>query len=187
MIKWNLSDLPELKVGDCLAFEAIGLQKIVHIIGAKSCHWAMVGERLVDDSISEGDYSISDSTFKGISTHLLNEYRYWGMRVYRPKLSLPDQRVLAPYIIKRYCYYGICKYDWFGILHVALWVIFRKIGFKVAWWESKLAYTNTRFWCLEFNEIVWRDLGYPLVPENEPPHPGNMENSSMLELIWGTY
>lgn len=182
-IKWNLTDLPALMVGDELLFEAVGWQKIVYILGAKSFHGAMAGERLIDDSISEGDYSISDSIDKGITTHLLSEYQHRGMRIYRPKLPPDHQRELAPLLIKRYCYYGDQRYDWFGVLAVALWLILRKLGFNIEWF----VHDSNRFWCLEFNEIVWRDLGYPLVPENEPPHPGNMENSLMLELIWGTF
>jgi hypothetical protein len=179
--KWELSDLPKLKVGDCLAFEAEGWQKVVSIIGAKSFHWAMVGERLIDDDISTGDYAVVDSISKGICTHLLSEYRYRGMRVYRP--HVPNQEAKKRYLIKRYCYWGDNRYDWFGVLAVALWLLLRKIGLDPEWW----VHDSNRFWCLEFNEIVWRELGYPLVPENEPSHPGNMENSPMLKLIWGTY
>jgi hypothetical protein len=182
-MKWNLALLPPLKVGDCLAFEATGWQKIVRIIGAQSFHWAMVGELLADDTISEGDYSIFDSTDKGITAHLLSEYQSRDMRIYRVKISAEHQKELAPLIMKRYFYWGDTKYDWFGVLMVSFWLKLRKFGFNVEWW----VHDSNRFWCLEFNEIVWRELGYPLVPENEPPHPGNMENSPMLELIWSTY
>ncbi|MCJ7829366.1 MAG: hypothetical protein MUP81_06470 [Dehalococcoidia bacterium] len=181
--KWELKDLPPLKVGDCLAFEATGWQKVVHIIKAVSFHWALIGEALVDDTISHGDYAVCDSIDKGITTHLLSEYQGRGMRIYRPKLPPDYQRELAPLLIKRYCYYGDQRYDWFGVLAVATWLILRKLGWNVEWW----VHDSNRFWCLEFNEIVWRDLGYPLVPEDEPPHPGNMEKSPMLELIWSTF
>jgi hypothetical protein len=181
--KWKIKDLPSLLVGDCLAFEAVGWQKIVHITGAKSFHWAMVGQNLIADDINAGDYAVCDSIDKGITMHLLSEYQGRGMRIYRPKISTTKQMWLAPLLIKRYCYYGDQRYDWFGVLAVAAWVLLRILDFNVEWW----VHDSNRFWCLEFNEIVWRDLGYPLVPEDEPPHPANMENSKMLELIWGTY
>ena len=181
--KWELSELPDLKVGDCLAFESTGWQKIVKLIGARSFHWGMIGGPLQDDSISEGDYSIFDSTSKGITAHLLSEYRARGMRVYRIRIEDDYHKELAPLLMKRYFYYGDQRYDWFGVLAVATWLLLRKLGFNVEWW----VHDSNRFWCLEFNELVWRDLGYPLVPENEPPHPGNMERSPALKCIWGTY
>jgi len=181
--KWELSNLPPLLVGDCLAFEATGWQKIVYIIGARSFHWALVGQKLVNDDISAGDYAVCDSIDKGICTHLLSEYRYRNMRIYRPILETNHQEAMAPWLIKRYCYYGDQRYDWKGVLAVTTWLLLRKLGLNIEWW----VHDSNRFWCLEFNEIVWRDLGYPLVPESEPPHPGNMENSPMLKLIWGTF
>jgi len=181
---WGLGQLPELKVGDCLAFEAEGWQKAaVRIIGAKSWHWAMCGERLVDDEISVGDHSVADSISKGITTHLLSEYRNRHMRVYRPKLLPSTQEELTPRLIKQYCYWGDQRYDWLGVLMVAIWCLLRKLGCHVEWW----VHNSHRFWCLEFNNTVWRDLGYPLVPEDEPPYPTNMENSPMLELIWSNF
>lgn len=185
MIKWGLGQLPELKVGDCLAFEAEGWQKAaVAIIGAETFHWAMCGERLIDDEISVGDHAVADSISKGITTHLLSEYSSRHMRVYRPKLP-PGvvQEILVPKIIKLYCYYGTRMYDWIGVLMVATWCLLRKLGFKVRWWE----HDPSRFYCLEFDWRVWKDLGYSLVPEDEPPYPGNMERSRMLELIWSSF
>lgn len=190
---WKLEDLPELKAGDCLAFRAEGLlQNSVHIVGAKSFHWAMVGEPAIDDDISVGDYSVHDSTNKGITAHLLSEYQYRHMRVYRPKMEAGLQDALKGRIMKRYLYYGDQKYDYKGVFMVTWYLLLNKLGsilkkvhlgFSVEWW----VHNSHKFWCLEFNEIVLRDLWKPIVPITEPPHPGNMERSENLELIWGTY
>src|SRR3972149_6432786 len=100
---WSLDELPPLLAGDCLAFKAEGfLQNSVKIIGAKSFHWAMCGEPAVDDDISVGDYSVHDSTDKGITAHLLSEYQYRHMRVYRPKMDAGLQDPLKEKIMKRY-------------------------------------------------------------------------------------
>lgn len=173
-----------MNVGDNLAFAAEGWQKpAVKVIGAKTFHWALVGERVIDDEISIGDYSIADSISKGITRHLLSEYRHRNMRVYRPKLPPGHQDIFARNIVKLFDYYGDQCFDTKGVLMVAVWCLLRKLGLQVEWWE----HNSRRFWCLEFVEIVWRDLGYPLVPVSEPPYPTNMENSPMLELIWGTF
>lgn len=105
------------------------------------------------------------------------------MRVYRPKLPLGIQEARAPRLIKLYSYYGDQRYNWFGILIVAMWWLLRKADFKVEWWE----HDGNSFYCLEFVDIVWRDLGYPLVPGDEPPYPTNMEQSPVLELIWSSF
>lgn len=181
---WNLADLPELKTADCLAFRAEGIQVFqVKIIGAITYHWGMVGERVTDDSVSAGDYSVFDSTSKGITAHLLSEYQTRHMRVYRPRMELGEQERLKELLMKRYYYYGDQRYDYKGVIMVALWTLLRKLRLKVEWW----VHDSSKFWCLEFNEIVLRDLWKPLVPTTEPPYPTNMENSPMLELIWGTF
>lgn len=181
---WKLSELPELKVGDNLAFKATGIEVIqVKIIGAVTYHWGMVGERVVDDSMSAGDYSVFDSTSKGITAHLLSEYQSRHMRVYRPRMEPGVHVALKDHIMKRYYYYGDQHYDYKGVAMVALWCLLRKLGLKVEWW----VHDSNKFWCLEFNEVVLRDLWKPLVPITEPPYPTNMENSSILEKIWGTF
>lgn len=183
--KWELKDLPELKVGDCLAFEAEGWQRIVWLVGGRSFHWGMVGRPVIDDELSKGDYQIIDSTSKGTTNHLLSEYQGRGMRVYRPRMQITGK--LAKQILKRCYYYGCCQYDYFGVANVFAWCLLRMAGFKVAWWESKLAYTNTKFWCLELDEQILDDFGLSLIPDDEPAYPYNMENSKALRLIWGTY
>lgn len=182
---WSLADLPELKTGDNLAFKAEGAkqQAMVKLIDAKTFHWGLVGERQINDEISVGDWSVVDSLSKGITTHLLSEYQYRHMRIYRPKLPEGEQDRLKPYLLKRYSYYGDQHYDWKGVVMVGIWCILHKLGLNVEWWE----HDSSAFWCLEFNEIVWRNFGYPLVPESEPPYPTNMERSERLELIWGTF
>lgn len=181
---WKLEELPELKVGDNLAFKAKGWGKLAAaIIKAKTFHWEMLGDRLVDDEISVGDWSCVGSTDKGITTHLLSQYQYRHMRIYRPKLSPGVQETLKPYILKRFSYWGDQHYDVKGVIMVALWCLLRKLGFKVEWWE----HNSSKFWCLEFNNIVWRDFDFALVPDSEPPYPTNMERSPRLELIWSTF
>jgi len=183
-IVWELAELPPLLTGDNLAFEAEGSQVAqVKIIGAVTYHWGMVGERLMDDPVSAGDYSVFDSTSKGITAHLLSEYQTRHMRVYRPRMEPGDQERLKELILKRYYYYGDQRYDYKGVVMVALWCLLRKLGFKVEWWE----HDSSKFWCLEFNEIVLRDIWRPLVPITEPPYPTNMENSRFLEKIWGSF
>jgi len=59
------------------------------------------------------------------------------------------------------------RYDYKGVVMVGLWCLLRKLGLKVEWWE----HGSSKFWCLEFNEIVLRDLWRPLVPITEPPYP----------------
>ena len=181
---WKLNELPELRVGDSLAFKAEGIQvPMMKIIGAVSFHWGMVGEKMADDTSSIGDYSVFDSTSKGITAHLLSEYQCRHMRVYRPKMEQEVYERLKSNIIKRYYYYGDQRYDYKGVAMVALWCLLRKLGFGVEWWE----HNSSRFWCLEFNEIVLRDLWKPIVPISEPPYPTNMENSPMLTKIWSTF
>lgn len=181
---WKLSDLPELKTADNLAFKAEGIQvPQVKIIGAVSYHWGMVGEKVVDDYVSVGDYSIFDSTSKGITAHLLSEYQYRHMRIYRPRMEPDEQERLKDLIMKRYYYYGDKHYDYRGVVMVALWCLLRKLGLDVEWW----AHNSGQFWCLEFNEKVLSDLWKSLVPTTEPPYPTNMENSPLLEMIWDTY
>lgn len=182
---WFLTDLPELKTGDNLAFRAQGtLQRLqVKLIRAATYHWALVGDKRVDDELSVGDWEVVDSTSKGITAHLLSEYQYRHMRVYRPKLLPAVQDTLKPYLLKRYNYYGDQRYDYWGVGMVALWYLLKKVGFNVEWF----VHNSKKFWCLEFNELVWRDFGFPLVSSTEPPYPTNMENSPMLELIWGTF
>ncbi len=183
-IIWNLSDLPELKTGDNLAFKAEGIQVTqVKIIGAVTYHWGMVGEELVVLTGADSDYSVFDSTSKGITAHLLSEYQNRHMRVYRPRMEPGEQEGLKDLILKRYYYYGDQHYDYGGVAMVALWCLLRKLGLKVEWF----VHDSSRFWCLEFNEIVLRDLWRPLVPITEPPYPTNMENSPLLEKIWGTF
>lgn len=181
---WKLADLPELRAGDNLAFKAEGIGAIqARIIGAVSYHWGMVGERVVDDPESTGDYSVFDSTNKGITAHLLSEYQTRHMRIYRPKMEPGVYVALKDHIMKRYYYYGDQRYDYVGVLMVALWCLLRKLGLSKEWW----VHNSRKFWCLEFNEVVLRDLWEPLVPTDEPPYPTNMENSPKLELIWGTF
>ena len=182
---WEFEDLPRLKTGDNLAFKAEGtLQEWqAKLIGAVTYHWGMVGERQVDDEYSTGDWSIFDSTSKGITAHLLSEYAHRHMRVYRPRLTPAEQRRLKPRILKMYLYYGDQKYDYSGVFMVAVWWLLRKMGFKIEWF----VHNSNKFWCLEFNETVLRRLGFPLVPASEPPYPCNMERSDKLELIWGTF
>ena len=207
---WSLTDLPELKVADCLAFRAEGWQRpAMKLIGAESFHWALAGvkidyrqifnviiqhrddfpaqlisrlnERLAE--IEVGDYQVVDSISKGITHHLLSEYQTRHMRVYRPKYQDGVQDALAPFFLERYLYYGDQTYDKKGVLMVAAWLLLNKAGFNVEWWE----HDANQFWCLEFDEIVHRDYGLALVSENEPAYPTNMERSPMLELIWSTF
>ena len=180
---WDLADLPPLLVGDNLAFKAEGIQVAqAKIIGAVTYHWGMVGERVADDIVSVADYSVFDSTSKGITAHLLSEYQPRHMRVYRPKMQPGEQERLKALILKRYYYYGTDLYDWKGVIMVGLWCLLRKLGFKVEWWE----HNASRLYCLEFNEVVLRPWIH-LVSEDEPPYPRNMEQSNKLELIWGTF
>jgi len=181
---WSLDDLPDLRIGDNLAFRAEGIERpMMKLIGADTFHWAMAGAPVCDDSVSEKDYSVFDSTAKGITAHLLSEYQCRHMRVYRPKMGFAIYEKLREPIIKRYLYYGDQLYDWKGVGMVSLWCLLHKFGFQVEWWE----HNSHRFWCLEFNEIILRDLWKPLVPIIEPPYPKNMENSPLLEKIWGTF
>lgn len=181
---WSLEDLPELKAGDNLAFKAEGIwTPLMKFIGAMSFHWAKVGDKTIDDEVSIGDYEVADSTDKGITAHLLSEYQYRHMRVYRPNYLERDFGQLKPYILKRYLYYGDQHYDYKGIFMVALWLLLRKIGLKIDWWE----HNSNQFWCIEFDNIVDSDFGYPDVPDNEPPYPTNMERSTAQQLIWGTF
>lgn len=181
---WTLKDLPPLLVGDNLAFKAEGYQvPLVSLIDAESFHWAMVGARQVDDEISIGDYGVHDSTSKGVTDHLLSGYQTRHMRVYRPVLAPGRQEELKWRILKRYKYWGDQKYDYFGVAMVGVWWIAHKVDPKIEWF----VHNSSKFWCLEFNFVVWRDFGLLLVPESEPPHPGNMEKSVNLKQIWGTY
>lgn len=182
-IIWELKDLPELRIGDNVAFKAEGLQKpFVRLIGAETWHWGMVGQKVVNDTISEGDYSVFDSTNKGITAHLLSEYQHRHMRVYRPKLSIKKQAKIRKLLMKRYYLYGTDHYDWKGVIMVGAWCILRKLGLNVEWWE----HDDNKLYCLEFNEVVIRPFIH-LTPENEPPYPANMEQSSNLKIIWGTF
>jgi hypothetical protein len=181
---WTLNDLPPLLVGDNLAFKAEGYQvPLVSLIDAESFHWAMVGARQIEDEFSIGDYGVHDSTSKGITAHLLSEYRTRHMRVYRPVLAPGRQEELKQQILKRYLYWGDQKYDYFGVVMVGVWWIAHKVNPNFEWF----VHNSSKFWCLEFNFVIWRDFGLLLVPEIEPPHPGNMEKSPNLKLIWGTY
>lgn len=181
---WTLNDLPSLLVGDNLAFKAEGYQvPLVSLINAESFHWAMVGARQIDDEVSIGDYGVHDSTSKGVTAHLLSEYQTRHMRVYRPVLTPGRQEELKQQLLKRYLYWGDQKYDYFGVAMVGVWWIAHKVNPNVEWF----VHNSSKFWCLEFNFVVWRDFGLLLVPESEPPHPGNMEKSPNLKLIWGTY
>ncbi len=183
-IIWKLTELPPLLTGDNLAFKAEGIQvPQVKIIGAVTYHWAMAGERVADDIVSAGDYSVFDSTSKGITAHLLSEYQTRHMRVYRPRMEPGEQDRLKDLILKRCYYYGLDRYDFKGVFLVVIWCLLRKLGFEVEWW----VHNAKRFWCLEFNNTIWRDLGYPIVVDSEPPYPTNMENSPLLEEIWGTF
>lgn len=183
--KWDLQSLPELKTGDNLAFKAVGLQiPQVKIIGAESYHWGLVGERVFDNYVSVGDYSVFDSTTKGVTAHLLSEYQTRHMKIYRPKLEPGVLDSLKRDILKRCYYYGTDRYDWRGLFMVALWCLIRKVKPNVEWWE----HNSNKLWCLEFNEVILRPLiPTPLVPASEPPYPTNMENSPHLELIWSSY
>jgi len=182
---WSLDELPELRAGDCLAFKAEGYQiPVMKLIGAKSFHWAMCGRRVSDDELSTGDYSVHDSIDKGITAHLLSEYQTRHMRIYRPRMAAWQQKALEDKVMKRYLFYGDQKYDWKGVIMVGIWVILNKLlRINVEWWE----HNSDKFWCLEFDELVWRKLWRPLVPITEPPYPTNMEQSNKLELIWGTF
>lgn len=196
---WDLGDLPELKTADNLAFKAEGIQvPQVKLIGAVTYHWELVGEQRINDSISVADWSAVGSISKGISTHLLSQYRHRHMRVYRPKLLLGVQDGLKPYLLKRYDHYGDQHYDKKGVVMVGAWCLAHKAGWNVEWWE----HNNSAFWCLEFNNLIWRDMGelkdesgllispipgFMLVPDTEPAYPTNMENSPNLELVWGTF
>ncbi|MDD5510444.1 MAG: hypothetical protein PHI12_06525 [Dehalococcoidales bacterium] len=183
-IIWTLDDLPPLMVGDNLAFKAEGYQiPLVGLISAESFHWAMVGARQIDDEISIGDYGVHDSTNKGITAHLLSEYQTRHMRVYRPVLPQGRQEALKDEILKRYLYWGDQHYDYFGVAMVGVWWLIHEVKPDFEWF----VHNSHKFWCLEFNFVVWRDFGLLLVPESEPPHPGNMERSSNQKLIWGTY
>ena len=81
-----------------------------------------------------------------------------------------EQEMLKELVLKQYYYYGDQRYDYKGVVMVGLWCLLRKLGLKVEWWE----HGSSKFWCLEFNEIVLRDLWRPLVPITEPPYPTNM-------------
>ena len=180
---WKLADLPLLMTGDRLAFRAEGWQRpVIAVIGAKTWHWAFVGEPLVDNELSQGDWSVEDSTSKGTTSHLLSEYQYRHMRIYRPELSDGQQESEARYLLKWCKYYGVCKYDMAGVFHLALWCILRKLGIKVKWWER-----NDRFWCLEYLDQVNRDLDHQVVPDDEPAYPTNFERNKTHKLIWGTF
>jgi hypothetical protein len=181
---WSLSDLPELKTGYHLAFRAEGWQRPqVAIIGAETYHWEMVGERRIDDEISVGDWSAVGSIGKGISTHLLSQYQWRHMRIYRPTMPPELLDSLKSRILKRYDHYGDQKYDVKGVVMVGAWCLLHKMGFDVEWWE----HNSHAFWCLEFNNIVMRDVWLPIVPDSEAPYPTNFERSPRLELIWGTF
>lgn len=201
---WRLEDLPPLLVGDNLAFKAENIQvPVVKMIGAETWHWAMVGNRVewmrvighlhqLNNPIHltnperralNFDYQVVDSTDKGITHHLLSEYQRRHMRIYRPKYPPSGQEQLAPFFIYLYLRYGTRRYDRAGVASVGLWCILRKMGIKVAWWD----HSSKTFWCLEFNGKIHRLCGLPLVPRDEPAHPGNMERSENLELIWRTF
>lgn len=185
---WVLADLPHLMTLDNLAFRAEGWQKpTVAMIGAKTWHWALVGLPQPDNEISIGDWSVVDSTSKGMTTHLLSEYQGRHMRVYRPVMLPGVQLLLAQEGMKWANYYGICRYDGVGVSNVALWCILRKLGIKVGWWEDKIPGSNVKFWCLESNAQILNDVGFRLIPKGEPAYPKNFEASTKLELIWGTF
>jgi len=203
---WNVANLPPLRVGDCLAFEAQGIQKpLMKICGAKSWHWAMVGKKVSWEEVLKTeellgfplglslpqrftmvyDYQVVDSTSKGITHHLLSEYQHRNMRVYRPVfLYQPSvQGNLEDYILYLYLYYGMRPYDYLGVVAVALWWILNHVGIKTDWW----GHSQKSFWCMELPSEILSKCNQPLVPANQPPYPYNMENSERLELIWGTY
>ena len=181
---WSLSDLPELKTGYFLAFKAEGWQRPqVAIIGAKTYHWELVGDRRVDDEISVGDWQCAGAVSKGIASHLISEYQWRHMRIYQPTMPPELLDSLGPRLLKRYDWYGDQRYDYKGVVMVALWCLQRKVGLNMEWWE----HNSNAFWCLEFNNIVMRDLWLPIVPDSEPPYPTNFEQSPRLKLIWGTF
>lgn len=181
---WALRDLPPLRIVDNLAFKAEGYQvPIAQFIGALTWHWELVKGRVVDDEISTGDYEVWGSIEKGTTGHLLSEYQHRHMRIYRPLIPTELLESMEPQILKRMAYYGDQHYDYKGVLACGTWLLLRKMGFDVEWW----VHNSKEFWCLESNNTILRDFSYPLVPDSEPPYPTNVENSQMLELIWGTF
>lgn len=199
---WNIASLPPLRVGDCLAFEAQGVQKpLMKICGARSWHWAMVGKKVnwedvlaVEELLGHPlaldfiqrldmsfDYQVVDSTSKGITHHLLSEYQKRNMRIYRPKLFV--QGNIEDYILYLYLYYGMRPYDYLGVAAIALWWILNYAGIKTDWW----GHSQKSFWCMELPSEILAKCNLPLVPANEPAYPYNMEQSAGLELIWRTY
>lgn len=180
---WELKDLPELKVGDGLAFKAdLGFEEgIVGIMGAVTWHWAMAGQELPADDFSGADRVIVGSIVKGIAEELLSSYESRHMRVYRPQLPEGIQDALALPLLKRCYYYGACEYDFLGITNVTLWFLLRHFGLK--WWMRK----DMRFYCIEFLNQIWADFDFPLVDGGEPAMPSNMEDSPQLKCIWGTF
>lgn len=193
---WSLDELPQLIVGDCLAFRAEGWQRpAMKWIGAETFHWAMVGAQLKDFEIpiiptvqmagefNPLDYQVVDATSKGVTHHLLSEYQFRHMRVYRPQYPTGVQEALKPLFLWRYLYYGDRAYDNKGALSVGIWGLLTKIGFKIKWWDPD----PKDFYCLEFDATIHKDFGLFLVPGGQPAYPPNMEKSKALVKIWGTF
>lgn len=181
---WSLSDLPPLLVGDCLAFQADpGFEAwAVQWNGSVSWHWALAGEELPADEYGPADRQIVGSLDKGIATELLSTYGHRGMRIYRPKLPAGVQARLKNALLKRYAYYGAYKYSFIEVFEAPGDYILRSFGKQLP------TPGGNRFYCLQFDAQVWADMGYPLYdPSKGSVTQVDLENSPMLELIWGNY
>lgn len=185
---WTVTQLPVLMVGDILAFKAEpGFEQwVVSRQGAVTWHWALVGEWFPPD-VNSGvqgfaafeDRQIIGSINKGIATELLSAYNYRQMRIYRPKLN--HQVSLRNDILRRCAYYGSYEYNWLGVAESAVEYLLKEIGIRV-----RLPVSH-RFYCIQFVARIMQDFGLHLVDDWQGVTPYDIENSSKLEKIWGTF
>lgn len=182
---WTFADLPQLLIGDLFAFRVDpGFAAwAVQFNDAITWHWAMAGIYLPADAVGgPEDRQIVGSIHKGIATELLTSYQHRPMRVYRPKLPEGIQESLATAILKRYAFYGEYTYNTIGLEEAPADFMLRRWGIQIPTPQGKT------FYCIQFCAQVWADLGYPLYDASlGAVTPYDLENSPMLEKIWGNF
>lgn len=181
---WTLADLPPLLVGDNFAFQVDpGFDAwVVQWNNAVSWHWALAGLELPADQYGPADRQIVGSLQKGIATELLSTYGHRGMRIYRPKLPSGVQESLTNALLKRYAYYGAYTYNFIQVYEAPADYLLRAQGIQIPTPQGN------RFYCLQFCAQVWADMGYPLYDASKGTvTQADLENSPMLEKIWGNY
>ena len=182
---WTIDQLPDLYVGDILAFGADpGFQHfVVSLQHATTFHWAIVGERLDATDTTPLDYQIIGSINKGIATENLSAYQFRQMRVYRIKgMSIEEQILLRIKILYQCGYYGAYQYNWLGVAEAAIIFLLKEIGIKL-----HLGFINHRFYCIQFDARLWSDIGYDLVQDWQFVTPYDMETTPKLKIAWSTF